>query len=312
MTIFVASLSLPYTVARQTSCSSEVPSPAALLPQSLNSPPSRGNGGFDDGTLHGNGLTPDATTDHKHVFTSDSPLPASKGMGYPFRSKSRSDGQPPTKGEPQWSIIPATRVNDGLESAVRSAADVGYLNDTMWVGTLGTQIDTMEDCDRLAFKQKLKDEYGSLPVFVCDLDFQGHCTHCKTILWPIFHYQAPDNPKSKAYEDCSWAYYVNLNQAFAERIAERCKGDDSVWVQVYHLMLVPAMLRKKLPDLRIGVFLHAAFPSSEVFRCLGQGKELLKGMLGANLIGFQIDEYSGRFLRTCSRILSVEATDEGI
>ena len=299
-------------MARQKSCSSEVPSPAALLPQSLNSPPSRGNGEFDDGTLHGNGLTPDATTDHKHVFTSDSPLPASKGMGYPFPSKSQSDGQPPTKGEPQWSIIPATRVNDGLESAIRSAADVGYLNDTMWVGTLGTQIDTMEDCDRLAFKQKLKDEYGSLPVFVCDLDFQGHCTHCKTILWPIFHYQAPDSPKSKAYEDCSWAYYVNLNQAFAERIAERCKGDDSVWVQDYHLMLVPAMLRKKLPDLRIGFFLHAAFPSSEVFRCLGQGKELLKGMLGANLIGFQIDEYSGRFLRTCSRILSVEATDEGI
>ncbi|OQE74191.1 hypothetical protein PENNAL_c0083G05479 [Penicillium nalgiovense] len=311
MTIFVASLFLPYTVTRQSSCS-EVP-PDPLLPQSLNSPTSRGNGGFDnDTTLRGNGLTPDATTDHKHIFTSDSPLPARKGMGYPFSHKPQSNGRPPTKGEPQWSVIPATKVNDGLESAIRSAADVGYLKDTMWVGTLGTQTETMEDCDRTTIKQKLKDEYGSLPVFVCDRDFEGHCTYCKTIIWPIFHYQVPDSPKSKAYEDCSWAYYVSLNQAFAEHIAEHCKRDDSVWVQDYHLMLVPAMLRKMVPDLRIGFFLHTAFPSSEVFRCLAPGKELLRGLLGANLIGFQIEEYSGHFLRTCSRTLSVEATDEGI
>ncbi|KOS40214.1 hypothetical protein ACN38_g8933 [Penicillium nordicum] len=163
MTILVASLSLPYTVTRN-SCSSEIPSPNPLLPESLNSPPSGGNGEFNNEALHGIDFTPDATLNHKHIFTSDTPLPPKKGMGYPFPSKPQLNGGPPTKGAPQWSIIPATKVNDGLTSAIRSADDIGYLKNTMWVGTLGTQTDTMEDCDRMAIKQKLKDEYGSLPV----------------------------------------------------------------------------------------------------------------------------------------------------
>lgn len=77
-------------------------------------------------------------------------------------------------------------------------------------------------------------------------------------------------------------------------------------------MLVPAMLRKMVPGLQIGFLLHTAFPSSEVTRCLATGKELPKGLLSADLLGFQIDECSGHFLRSCSRVLSVEATDEGI
>jgi trehalose-6-phosphate synthase len=72
------------------------------------------------------------------------------------------------------------------------------------------------------------------------------------------------------------------------------------------------MVRKKLPDAKIGFFLHVAFPSSEVFRCLAVRKELLEGMLGANLIGFQIHEYARHFLQTCSRLLCVEATNSGV
>ncbi|KAJ5283350.1 hypothetical protein N7505_001330 [Penicillium chrysogenum] len=64
-----------------------------------------------------------------------------------------------------------------------------------------------------------------------------------------------------------------------------------------------------LPEADIGFFLHSAFPSSEDFRCLAARKELLEGMLGADLVGFQVGEYSGHFLRTCARILSVEAND---
>lgn len=127
--------------------SSEIPSPNPLLPESLNSPPSGGNGEFNNEALHGIDFTPDVTLNHKHIFTSDTPLPPKKGVGYPFPSKPQLNGGPPTKGAPQWSIIPATKVNDGLTSAIRSADDIGYLKDTMWVGTLGTQTVTMEDCD---------------------------------------------------------------------------------------------------------------------------------------------------------------------
>jgi trehalose 6-phosphate synthase complex regulatory subunit len=72
------------------------------------------------------------------------------------------------------------------------------------------------------------------------------------------------------------------------------------------------MVRKKLPDAQIGFFLHVAFPSSEVFRCLSDRKQLLEGLLGSNLIGFQTEEYGRHFLQTCGRLLCVEATNEGV
>ena len=72
------------------------------------------------------------------------------------------------------------------------------------------------------------------------------------------------------------------------------------------------MVRAKLPDAQIGFFLHSAFPSSEVFRCLAKRKDLLDGMLGANLVAFQTEEYAQHFLQTCSRLLTVETTVEGV
>ncbi|KAJ5286813.1 hypothetical protein N7478_002499 [Penicillium angulare] len=212
-----------------------------------------------------------------------------------------------------WTVQTAEQGNGGLRNAVRSAKDAGYLDEMIWVGTLGMPTDALADHTRREIAERLEDEYGSLTVFVDDGDFDGHYTHfCKTILWPVFHYQIPDNPKSKAYEDHSWIYYVKLNQAFADRIAASWKRGDSIWIEDYHLLLVPAMLRKLLPDAQIGFFLHIAFPSSEVFKCLAPRKELLEGVLGANLIGFQTSEYCRHFLQTCSRILCVEATNEGI
>lgn len=85
-----------------------------------------------------------------------------------------------------------------------------------------------------------------------------------------------------------------------------------IWVHDYHLMLVPKMIRDKIPDAKIGFFLHVAFPSSEVFRCLAVRKQLLEGILGSCLVGFQTKEYTRHFLQTCSRILYVEATTTGV
>ncbi|KAJ5577862.1 uncharacterized protein N7459_006826 [Penicillium hispanicum] len=232
---------------------------------------------------------------------------------HPRITKSEGPGRKVSFSRAEWTIETAEQGNGGLRNAVRSAKDAGHLEDSMWVGTLGMPTDALANYTRNDIAERLEDEYNSLTVFVNDGDFDGHYTHfCKTILWPVFHYQIPDNPKSKAYEDHSWIYYVKLNQAFAESIAKHWKRGDSIWVQDYHLLLVPAMLRKMLPDAQIGFFLHIAFPSSEVFKCLAPRKELLEGILGANLIGFQTDEYCRHFLQTCSRILCVEATNEGI
>ncbi|KAI0877594.1 family 20 glycosyltransferase [Hypoxylon argillaceum] len=227
---------------------------------------------------------------------------------------SRSDSHDRVFANANWRIVNTDQGNGGLRNAAEAAARDGYDGEFTWVGTLGMPTDALEGtqqkqdiCDRLTT------EYNMLPVFCLDKDFDGHYLHfCKQILWPVFHYQIPDNPKSKAYEDHSWKFYVNINQAFADKIVKDWKRGDTIWIHDYHLLLLPGMIRKKLPEAKIGLFLHVAFPSSEVFRCLAVRKELLEGMLGANLIGFQIAEYTRHFLQTCSRLLSVETTNEGI
>lgn len=211
-------------------------------------------------------------------------------------------------------VVDADQGNGGLRNAADAAAREGKLSEYTWVGTLGMPTDALEGTQQ---KQDIEDtmatEHDMLTVFCSDKDFDGHYAHfCKQILWPVFHYQIPDNPKSKAYEDHSWKYYFNVCQAFADKIVQNWKRGDVVWVHDYHLLLVPGMVRQKLPEAKIGFFLHVAFPSSEVFRCLAVRKELLEGMLGANLVGFQIPEYTRHFLQTCSRILNVEATTEGL
>lgn len=213
----------------------------------------------------------------------------------------------------EWDIVPSEQGNPGLRNAVRSAVDAGHLEDKLWVGTLGMPTDALTTHTKDSIAEKLEVDYDCLTVFVDDSDLDGHYIHfCKTILWPVFHYQIPDNPKNKAYEEHSWIYYINVNRAFADRIVRNWKRGDIIWIHDYHLLLVPGMVRKQLPDAQIGFFLHIAFPSSEVFRCLHVRKELLYGMLGANLIGFQTYEYCHHFLQTCSRLLAVEATTEGI
>ena len=77
-------------------------------------------------------------------------------------------------------------------------------------------------------------------------------------------------------------------------------------------MLVPQLVRAKLPTAIIGFFLHVAFPSSEIFRCLSVRELLLRGMLSADLIGFQTANYARHFRQTVSRILSLETLPKGI
>ena len=215
--------------------------------------------------------------------------------------------------ENSFAVERAPLGNGGLYNAIDAAVDAGICDEKTWVGTLGCPIDVLEDHMKENIAEKLENDYDCLTVYVSDSDLNGHYEHyCKTILWPVVHYQIPDHPKSKAYEDHSWVFYVKVNEAFAERIVKNWKKGDKIWIHDYHLMLLPGLLRQKLPEAQIGFFLHTAFPSSEIFRCLAVRTELLQGMLGASMVGFQNDEYGHHFLQTCSRLLNVEATKKGV
>ncbi|KAF7159365.1 hypothetical protein CNMCM5623_004679 [Aspergillus felis] len=195
-----------------------------------------------------------------------------------------------------WVVKAAEQGNGGLRNAVYAAEEASILTDKMWVGTLGMPTDLLKDATRASISETLEDEYESLTVFVRD----------------TFHYQMQESPRHTEYDDYSWKQYVKVNEAFANTIAARWRPGDSIWIHDYHLLLLPQMLRQRLPQAEIGFFMHAAFPSSEVFRCLNPRDALLNGLLGSDFVGFQTEEYCHHFLQTCSRLLSLEVTVGGV
>ncbi|KAK3070172.1 Trehalose-6-P synthase/phosphatase complex subunit, partial [Teratosphaeriaceae sp. CCFEE 6253] len=123
----------------------------------------------------------------------------------------------------EWTVEPAIQGNGGLNNAVRAVADSDE-TEIHWIGTIGFPTDTLSQTLKEDIHDKLVIDHDSQVIFISDKDFDGHYAHySKTILWPIFHYQVPDHPKSKAYADHSWEFYRNVNQTFADKVVESYK-----------------------------------------------------------------------------------------
>jgi trehalose 6-phosphate synthase len=112
-------------------------------------------------------------------------------------------------------------------------------------------------------------------------------------LWPIYH----DVVAKPEFHREWWDAYVNVNQRFAERAADVAGKGATVWVHDYQLQLVPQMLRDLRPDLRIGFYLHIPFPPNELFQQLPWRRQILEGLLGADLVGFQMSGGAQNFVR---------------
>ncbi|WP_344129107.1 trehalose-6-phosphate synthase [Luedemannella flava] len=120
-------------------------------------------------------------------------------------------------------------------------------------------------------------------------------------LWPLYH----DATEQPVYHRRWWESYQRVNRRFAEAAAEAAPPNATVWIHDYHLQLVPAMLRGLRPDVRIGFFMHIPFPPAELFMQLPRRNDLLYGLLGADLVGFQ-DQYGARnFTQLASRVLGL-------
>ncbi len=130
-------------------------------------------------------------------------------------------------------------------------------------------------------------------------------------LYTLFSYKQNEPTDGRA-ERTWWMNYYRLNQRFADKILEIYKPGDLVWVHDYHLLLLPGLLRQRISHMYIGFFLHIPFPSSEFLRCLSQRKEVLEGVLGANMIGFQTFSYSRHFSSCCTRILGFNSSSAGV
>ena len=178
--------------------------------------------------------------------------------------------------------------------------------------------------DRLRLERQLEDDPNGkiLPVWLADEMNDDQADFClkdqgrwrrfaEHELYTLFHYRqhAPDDGKK---ERKAWSDYVQMNQKFADRILQAYQPGDIIWIHDYHLMLLPNMLRQKVPNIYIGFFLHIPFPSSEFLRCLPRRKDVLTGILGSTMIGFQSYGYSRHFNSCCKRILGFESSSAGV
>ncbi|SSD61531.1 related to Trehalose synthase complex regulatory subunit TSL1 [Saccharomycodes ludwigii] len=211
-----------------------------------------------------------------------------------------------------WSIVSSDKGNGGLKNAINTAIlEKTFNQPVVWVGSLGVPTDNIPQHVLHDITNTMEHDFHCHSVITDDITFKGaYKNFSKEILWPTLHYQIPDNPKSKAFEDHSWNHYQELNQVFADKIIASYKEGDTIWVHDYHLLLVPGMVRDKIPHAKIGFSLHVSFPSSEVFRCLAQRNNILDGMLGSSCVGFQTKEYARHFIQTCNRLLMSDGDPE--
>ncbi|PPQ77109.1 hypothetical protein CVT25_010803 [Psilocybe cyanescens] len=208
-----------------------------------------------------------------------------------------------------------------------------------WIGWPGFFIPPK---DRPLVDKRLMEEYSCQAVYldddVADRHYNGFSN---SILWPLFHY----HPGEMNFDEENWLAYRQANMQFAEVVRQQITPGAMVWVQDYHLMLLPMLLRGILdgrknvgtfssdeltkitegidvtafettqaptPGVKIGFFLHTPFPSSEIYRILPVRREILLGILYCDLIGFHTYDYARHFLSSCTRILGLPTMPNGV
>jgi trehalose 6-phosphate synthase len=132
--------------------------------------------------------------------------------------------------------------------------------------------------------------------------------YANSSLWPLYH----DAVETPVHKRRWWDVYRRVNERFARAAADEAAPGAIVWIQDYQLQLVPAMLRELRPDLRIGFFLHIPFPPVELFMQLPRRAEILHGLLGADLVGFQRPLAAQNFLRLTRHLLGLRPRGTGV
>ena len=168
-----------------------------------------------------------------------------------------------------------------------------------WVGWPGAYAETSEEKEEIT---KHLDTFKFHPVFLTPEDIQNYYEgYSNNTLWPLCHYFYA----FVEYENKYWESYKKVNEMFCQAAIPFIEPGDIVWVQDYQLMLLPQLLRKAVPGISIGYFHHIPFPSYELFRVLPERDELLKGLLGADLIGFHTYDYMRHFVSASERVLDL-------
>ncbi|SFC36082.1 trehalose 6-phosphate synthase/phosphatase [Parapedobacter composti] len=175
-------------------------------------------------------------------------------------------------------------------------ASIHAQGENSWIGWPGVSIDDEEQ--QIFFRSKLK-ESRLVPIFLSDREIKGFYEgFSNEVLWPIFHYIPP----YANYDLTNWEIYTRVNEKFRDVVLEHADPEDTIWIHDYQLLLLPGLLREALPDASIGFFQHIPFPSQELFRLIPWRRELLQGMLGADLLGFHTFDDVRHFISSATRL----------
>lgn len=170
----------------------------------------------------------------------------------------------------------------------------------LWIGWSGTKEELPPDAARV-----LREEQSSiavdLPPDILEKFYEGYANEA---LWPLFH----SFTARLQFQSENWEAYIEANRRFCSTVVDEFRQGDRIWVHDYHLMLLPSMLRERLPDAAIGFFLHIPFPASDIFAILPRGEELLAGLVGADLIAFHTHLHLQHFRMSLRRLLGIEST----
>ena len=208
--------------------------------------------------------------------------------------------------------LPATASLDGAKVTLTRAAGglatgLGALHDqwnSAWVGWPG-DVGAFNSRQQRRLTKLLADG-RMVPVYLDQDDVDSYYHQVSNeMLWPVCH-SLLDRMRPCPQ---SWQSFRAVNERFAEVVVETARPGDIIWVNDYHLALLPALLRDRLPHARIGFFLHIPFPPADIFAALPWREEFLRGILGADLVGFHTPEYRAHFVASLSRSLDVRVAD---
>lgn len=169
----------------------------------------------------------------------------------------------------------------------------------IWIGWPGNDVQTQEQRTQVVSELKA---LKMAPVFLTQKDIEEFYEgFSNETIWPAFHYFT----QYINYDQSHWDAYVRVNEKFLEVILEKADAEDTIWVHDYQLLLLPGMLRERLPNATIAFFQHIPFPSYEIIRMLPWRSEILRGMAGADLIGFHTYDDMRHFLSATRRLLGM-------
>lgn len=194
----------------------------------------------------------------------------------------------------KWSATPST---GGLVTALAAVREKRKFT---WLGWPGAHV---EEADRKDVTRTLA-RHGTSPVFIPQEVVEGFYEgFSNDMLWPLFH----NLMERSTFSRDNWEDYKAVNEMYADAIAKQATPGDLIWIHDYQLCLVPQMLRERGLGCPIGFFLHIPFPAADIYRTLPVADHVLRGLLGADMIGFHAYEYVSHFRMAALRVLGMES-----